>query len=177
LQKGGIPILQLIKKAQKGDDAAFLTLFQIYEKDIYRMAYIYVKNEEDALDIVQDVAYRSFSNIKALKNPEFFKTWLLKITINCAITFLKKNKNRSTPATENQGDVFLESEDLPMALTLKGLIDNLAAEEKTVVMLRFYKNHTFKEIAELLEIPLGTAKSILYRALHKLRTEFEKGMV
>lgn len=141
------------------------------------MAYIYVKNEEDALDIVQEVAYRSFSNIKALKNPEFFKTWLLKITINCAITFLEKNKNRSTPAMENQGDVFLESEDLPMALTLKGLIDNLAAEEKTVVMLRFYKNHTFKEIAELLEIPLGTAKSILYRALHKLRTEFEKGMV
>lgn len=177
MQKGGIPILQLIKKAQKRDDAAFLTLFQIYEKDIYRIAYIYVKNEEDALDIVQEVAYRSFSNIKALKNPEFFKTWLLKITINCAITFLEKNKNRSTPAMENKGDVFLESEDLPMALTLKDLIDNLAAEEKTVVMLRFYKNHTFKEIAELLEIPLGTAKSILYRALHKLRTEFEKGMV
>ena len=141
------------------------------------MAYIYVKNEEDALDIVQEVAYRSYKNIKALKNPEFFKTWLLKITINCAITFLKKNNNSSNLAWDHPGDVFMESEDLPLALTLNNLIDNLADDEKSVVMLRFYKNHTFKEIAELLEIPLGTAKSILYRALHKLRTEFEKGMV
>lgn len=141
------------------------------------MAYIYVKNEEDALDIVYEVAYRSFKNINALKIPEFFKTWMLKITINCAITFLKKNKNSGTLALDHPGDVFLESEDLPIVMTLNNLIDKLAADEKSVVILRFYKNHTFKEIAELLEISLGTAKSILYRALHKLRTEFEKGMV
>lgn len=70
-----------------------------------------------------------------------------------------------------------ENENLPLALTLQDLIEKLLVEEKSVVLLRFYKNHTFKEIAEVMDIPLGTAKSILYRALRKLRTEYEKGLV
>lgn len=81
-----------MKKAQKGNDKAFIKLFQQYEKDIYRMAYVYVNNKDDALDIVQEVAYQSFKKINTLKNPEFFKTWLMKITMNCAINLAKKNK-------------------------------------------------------------------------------------
>lgn len=64
--RGLISIFQLITEAQKGDDGAFLKLFQLHEEDIYRMAFIYVKNQEDALDVVQEVAYRSFKN---KKNP------------------------------------------------------------------------------------------------------------
>ena len=61
-----IEIKRLFKKAQNGDDEAFLKLFQTYEKEVYRIAYIYVKNEEDALDIVQETAYRSFKNFNSL---------------------------------------------------------------------------------------------------------------
>ena len=85
-------IIRLIKKAQKGNDKAFLKLFQQYENDIYRMAYVYVKNKEDALDVVQEVAYQSFKKIDTLKQPEYFKIWLMKITINCSINIVKKNK-------------------------------------------------------------------------------------
>ncbi|WP_438823753.1 sigma factor [Bacillus sp. JJ1764] len=56
------------------------------------MAFTYVKNQNDALDVVQETAYRSFKNINTLKNPEFFKTWLIKIAINCAIELVRKNK-------------------------------------------------------------------------------------
>ncbi|MEH7110046.1 sigma factor [Bacillus sp. JJ1764] len=59
---------------------------------MYRMAFTYVKNQNDALDVVQETAYRSFKNINTLKNPEFFKTWLIKIAINCAIELVRKNK-------------------------------------------------------------------------------------
>lgn len=77
-----------MKKAQKGNDEAFLTLFQQYEVEIYRVAYVYVKNKEDALDVVQEVAYQSFKKIDTLNNPEYFKTWLMKITMNCAINLI-----------------------------------------------------------------------------------------
>ncbi len=65
-------ISNLIKQAIQGDDEAFILIFQQYEEDIYRMAYVYVKNQSDALDIVQDVAYQSFKKINTLKNPDYF---------------------------------------------------------------------------------------------------------
>ncbi|WP_319005818.1 hypothetical protein [Metabacillus niabensis] len=52
--------IRLVKKAQNGDDKAFLKLFQKLQEDIYRTAYVYVKNKDDALDVVQEVAYQSF---------------------------------------------------------------------------------------------------------------------
>lgn len=85
-------MIRLVKKAQKGNDKAFLKLYQQFEEDIYRLAYVYVKNKDDALDVVQEVAYQSFKKIDTLKKPEYFKTWLMKITINCAINVIRKNK-------------------------------------------------------------------------------------
>lgn len=170
-----IAIIKLVKKAQKGDDKAFLKLFQKYEEDIYRMAYVYVRNEADALDVVQEVAYRSFKKIETLNKPEYFKTWLIKITISCALNLIKKNKKVVPLKPEHEEHMGAEDEDVPLNLTLKDLIDKLKAEEKSVVLLRFYQNHTFQEIAEILDMPLGTAKSVLYRALKKLRNEYLKG--
>ncbi|MEW8987886.1 MAG: sigma factor, partial [Bacillus sp. (in: firmicutes)] len=64
-------MLSLIKKAQRGNDKAFLELFQQYEQDLYRMAYIYVKNQSDAMDVVQETAYKSFKSINELKEPKY----------------------------------------------------------------------------------------------------------
>jgi RNA polymerase sigma-70 factor (ECF subfamily) len=161
--------------AQKGNDKAFLNLFQQYEEDIYRMAYVYVKNKEDALDIVQEVAYQSFKKINTLKKPEYFKTWLIKITMNCATNVVRKNKKVVHLKPEYEGLIGVENEDIPLSISLQDLIEALEDDEKSIVLLRFYHNHTFKEISELLEIPLGTAKSVLYRALDKLRKQFKEG--
>ena len=163
-----------MKKAQKGNDKAFLKIFQQYEEDIYRMAFVYVKNQEDALDVVQEVAYQSFKKIHTLKKPEYFKTWLMKITINCAINIVKKNRKVIQLIPEFEEFIGSDDEDIPLSLTLQDLIDTLQEDEKSIVLLRFYQNYTFKEISEVLEIPLGTAKSVLYRALDKLRKEFKE---
>ncbi|MGG3890603.1 sigma-70 family RNA polymerase sigma factor [Metabacillus fastidiosus] len=160
-----------MKKAQKGDDKAFLKLFQQYEKDIYRMAYMYVKNEDDALDIVQEVAYRSFKRIETLKKPEYIKTWLIRITISCAIDCIKENKKVVQLKLENEKIMKLEGEDISLSISLNQLLNELNKDEKSVIILRFYEDYSFKEIAELLNIPLGTSKSILYRALQKLRKQ------
>ena len=163
-------MLNLIKKAQKGNDKAFLTLFQQYEQDIYRTAFVYVKNQSDALDVVQETAYRSFKSIKNLKEPKYFKTWLIRIAISCAIDLLRKQKNVVQMKPDYvefiSDDV---NEDIDLEMTVRDLIERLNEDEKSVIILRFYEGLTIKEISEELDIPLGTAKTILYRALDKLR--------
>lgn len=168
-------INQLVKKAQKGDEKAYIALYQQYELDIYRMAYVYVKNKEDALDIVQETAYKSFSQIKTLKNSEYFKTWLIRIAINIALNHLRKEKKvihlkpeyaETLPANEK--------EDVSLQITLKGLIEGLDDNEKSVVLLRFYADHTISEISDILDMPLGTVKTILYRSLEKLRMQMKR---
>ncbi|RKD22950.1 RNA polymerase [Ammoniphilus oxalaticus] len=167
-------MIRLVEKSQKGDAKAFLKLFQMYEIEVYRTAFIYVKNEDDALDIAQDVAYQSFKKIRSLKNPEYLKTWLIRITINCAINTVRRNQKVVHLKPEIEQMISSEDEDIPLSLTLQELIDTLREDEKSVVLLRFYHDHTFKEIAEALDIPLGTAKSILYRALAKLRKDLKE---
>jgi RNA polymerase sigma-70 factor (ECF subfamily) len=138
------------------------------------MAYVYVKNKEDALDVVQDVAYQSFKKINTLKSPEYFKTWLIKITINCAINVVRKNEKVLYLKPEYVEFIGIEDEDISLSISLRELIEALEEDEKSIVLLKFYQNYTFKEISEVLEIPLGTAKSVLYRALTKLRKKFKE---
>lgn len=164
----------MVKKAQKGNDKAYVKLFQQYEVDLYRMAYVYVKNRDDALDVVQETAYLSFKRIHTLKEPAYFKTWLTRIAIHCSIDLLRKRQK--VVQLEPGYEQFMGStdEDIPLSLSLQDLIDRLSEEEKSLVLLKFYNDHTFKEIAEILEIPLGSAKSILYRALGKLRNQMKE---
>ncbi|MBS4218378.1 sigma-70 family RNA polymerase sigma factor [Bacillus sp. FJAT-49711] len=170
-------ITRLIKKAQKGDDQAFLKLFQPYQEDLYRIAFTYVKNQNDALDVVQETAYRSFKKIDTLKKPEYFKTWLIKIAINCAIELIRNNKKVVQLKPEYEEYIGSEDKDVSLSITLQELLDHLNEEEKSIVLLKFYEGYSFKEIAILLNMPLGTAKSILYRALHKLRKDFKEASI
>jgi RNA polymerase sigma-70 factor (ECF subfamily) len=165
-------LVNLVKKAQKGNDKAFSRLFLTYEQDIYRTAFIYMKNQSDALDVVQETAYRSFKSIKNLKDPIYFKTWLMRIAINCSLDLLRKQKNlvQLKPNFDEfiSGDV---NEDIALEMTVHDIIERLKEFEKSVIILRFYEDLTIKEVAETLDIPLGTAKTILYRALNKLRKD------
>lgn len=167
-------MIKLVKKAQKGDDKAFMKLFQQYEEDIYRMAYVYLKNESDALDVVQEVAYRSFKKIDTLKNPNYLKTWLIRIAITCSIDLIRKNKKVVQLKPEHQEAISVEDEDLPLSLTLQELLEQLNEEEKSIILLKYYEGYSFQEIADILNIPLGSAKSVLYRTLGKLRKQFKE---
>lgn len=167
-------IIRLVKKAQNGDEKAFLKLFQQYQEDLYRIAYAYVKNQNDALDVIQEVAYRSFKKIDTLNNPEYFKTWITKIAITCSIDLVRKNKKVIQLKPEYEEFIGSEEVDVTLSITLQDLLHQLNEDEKSIVILKFYQGYSFKEIAELLEIPLGTTKSVLYRALHKLRKKLKE---
>ena len=83
----------LVNRAKNGDAEAFAQLFAQFEVDLYKMAYVYVGNEADALDVVQEVAYRSFKYIHSLQGATYIKTWLMRIAINCATDVLKRRGN------------------------------------------------------------------------------------
>lgn len=138
------------------------------------MAFTYVKNQNDALDVVQETAYRSFKKIDTLKNPEYFKTWLIKIAINCAIELVRKNKKVIELKPQYEEFIGFEDEDIPLTVTLQDLLEQLNEDEKSIIILRFYQEYSLKEIADLLNMPLGTTKSVLYRALIKLRKKFKE---
>ena len=114
-----------------------------------------------------DQAYQSFKKISTLKKAEYFKTWLLKITINCALNLL----NKKVVPLSLDFDVLVgeEDEDIALTLSLHTLIDTLKEDEKSIILLKYYDDRTLKEISEILDIPLGTVKSVLYSALDKLR--------
>ncbi len=161
----------LVKKAQQGDEEAFLALFQSIEALLYRTAYVYMNNREDALDVVQETACRSFLSIKNLREPKYFKNWAVRIAINCALDEIRKRKKvismESLPLKEH-----LEAEedpDLSLSLSLLDLLKSLPERNKTVIVLRFYHDFTLEMIAEAMGLPLSTVKTILYKSLKKLR--------
>lgn len=166
--KGGIDVQKrLIRRAQKGDMQAYEDLFGMYEVELYKLAFVYVKNREDALDLVQEVAYRSCKYIKSLKKPAYYKTWLIRILMNCASDYSKKHPVHA----EMEPELYIAEQDesLDIKVTLEGVMQYLTKEEKDVVLLKYYEDYTFEQIAEVLELKLGTTKTILYRALKKLR--------
>jgi RNA polymerase sigma-70 factor (ECF subfamily) len=80
----------LIRKAIQGDSDAFEQLLIEHSDRLYRTAYLYVRNRDDALDVVQETAYKAFSSISQLRNEKFFLTWITKILIHCAYDIQKK---------------------------------------------------------------------------------------
>jgi RNA polymerase sigma-70 factor, ECF subfamily len=141
------------------------------------MAFTYVKNQNDALDVVQETAYRSFKKIDTLKNPEYFKTWLINIAINCAIELVRKNKKVIELKPQYEEFIGFEDEDISLSITLQDLLDQLNEGEKSIIILRFYQEYSLKEISDLLNMPIGTTKSVLYRALIKLRKKFKGAQI
>lgn len=162
-------IIGFKRKKQKSNEKVFLELFQQYEQDIYRMAYVYVKNRDDALDVVQETAYRAFLKFGTLKDVQYIKTWLIKITMNCAVDLLRKKKKVVHLQTADTELLSIGMSDIPLSISLQDLLELLDENQKTIVILKFYQGYTYQEISEFINKPVSTVKSILYRALEKLR--------
>ncbi|WP_052877848.1 sigma factor [Thermoanaerobacter wiegelii] len=88
-------IEELVSRAKKGDDDAFYELISNLKEQLYRIAFSYLKNEEESLEALQEVTYRVYINIKKLKKAKYFNSWVIRIMINYCINELR-NKKRFT---------------------------------------------------------------------------------
>lgn len=160
-------------------DEMFLTALYAEEQYIYRISYVYLKQEQEALENVQEVAFRAWKYRKSLKEVSYFKTWLTRITINSALRLLKKHQ-QLTLTYEDTGAVDdIESssfENLVVdQLYLADLLERLEVKERSLLLLRYQADYSFQEIADLLDIPISTVKSTLYRTIQKLQRHQMKG--
>ena len=134
-------------------------------KKLYKLAYSYVHNENDALDIVQESAYKAIKNSKSLKNTQYAGTWIYRIVINESISFFRNHKQQTVPLYEIDG----EAEDIYTDLDLRQALEQLEPLDKTVIVLRFFEGLQLNQIAQMLDENLNTVKSRLYRSLKKLK--------
>ncbi len=142
-----------------------------YQK-YYRLAYSYVHNEQDALDIVQAGAYKAISRAHTLRSEEFAGTWIYRIMMNEAVNFVRKNRREYAEIEENMAS----SEDVYQDIDLRRAIEELPEKERAIIVLRFFEDMTIERVAQVLGLNLSTAKSRLYRVLEKLRIKLdEKG--
>lgn len=139
-----------------------------YEK-LYRLAFSYVKNEQDAMDVVQDSVYKAMKYAGQVKQKEYIKTWLWRIVMNTAVDAARR---RSRFVSDDQ---VLEQgrEDRYEDTDVLSALDELEERERKVVVLKYFEEWTIKEIADCLQVNQNTVKSILYRALKKLKAKVE----
>ena len=153
---------------QKIEEQAESLLLNNYEK-YYRLAYSYVKNESDALDIVQESAYKALKDLNKLKDQSLLSTWIYRIVINTSIDFLRKRNNE----TVSIYDLEIPHEDKYQGDDPKEMIAFLNEEERTIVILKFFEDLKLEEIADALNMNVNTVKTRLYRALKKIRVTLE----
>ncbi|MEK4967103.1 sigma-70 family RNA polymerase sigma factor [Cytobacillus sp. FSL R7-0696] len=159
----------LIKRAIKGDMESLEELLLIHSDQLYRTAYLYVQNREDALDVVQEASYKAFIAIEQLKQEKYFLTWLTRILIHCAYSVLKKrNKEVRIQATH---EIFKQQHE-PTSEALLDLLDvirTLKEKQKHAIILFYFHDLTINEISKVMKIPEGTVKTYLRRGKEKLK--------
>lgn len=175
--KGGNMEL-LVKKAQRGDAEAFIVLIEKNKESLKRIAFSYLKNEEDIADAIQETILNAYENIKTLKKAAYFRTWLVRILINNCTKIYRRNKEHIhyeyTPEevlpdkNKEKFSVFFSTE-----LEFRNLLEQLPEESRTIFQLYFGEQFTTAEIAEILKMNENTVKSRIHRGKEVLRKELK----
>lgn len=142
-----------------------------YKDSIYRLAYSYVRNVENALDIVQESIYKAFSSINSLKKSEFIKTWFYKIVVNTSIDFIRKRKKEILVDDEFILYNDLGHSDVYGDIDLQKALSKLPQDYRTIITLRYFEDLKIKEIAMVLDLNENTVKTKLYKGLDKLKVD------
>ena len=145
-------------------------IFDSYES-MYRMAYSYVRNEDDAMDIVQESAYKAIRGASAVSQPDYLKTGLFRIVIHTSIDFIRKHKQEVSCQELAEPAAWDSYTDFD---TIEAL-DVLNERERAVIVLHFFEDRTLAEVAKILDLNVNTAKTTLYRSLKKLKVQLTEG--
>ena len=173
---------QLVLKAKEGSQKAFADLMQRYKDSIYFMSLKMVNNKEDAMDITVETFAKAFEKLDKYQPEYAFSTWLFRVATNNCIDFLRKKK-LNTVSIDNMMD---DDDDRPMQIKsdtlnpeessikrqqseeLKLLVESLPPRYRNLLTLRYFDELSYEEIAQQLDLPLGTVKAQLFRAKYLL---------
>ena len=164
--------MSIITQIKKGDQQAFEELIEEYKLPIYKTAKAILKDEDDVCDAIQDTCLSIYKNICNLKNEKYFKTWVIRITINKCNDIIAKHKLNSEKILKIQADKtetqFSFDNDIIMKTDLQMAMNLLEEDLKLITTLYYYNDMSISDISVILDIPKGTVKSRISRAREKL---------
>ena len=145
-------------------------LMEHYDK-LYRLAYSYMKNEEDAMDVVQESVYKAIRSCEQIRTESQIASWCYQIVVRTALDMIRKQRREVIGIEDYQEESYRDQyEDIDVMKSL----NILSEEEKSIIILRYFEEQKLKEIAGIMEESENTIKSKLYRALKKLKVELIK---
>jgi len=169
----------LVIRAKDGDQKAYAELMQRYKDSIYFMALKMVNNKDDAMDLTVETFAKAFENIEKYKPDFAFSTWLFRIATNNCLDFIRKKRlnvvslQTLTDEDKEEKQLQIASDTLDPEQTsikkqesekLKSIVEQLPQRYRTLIILRYYDEQSYEEIAQQLDLPLGTVKAQLFRA-------------
>ncbi|MDX8360921.1 RNA polymerase sigma factor [Cytobacillus sp. IB215316] len=159
---------------RKGISEQQLTEFILEHKQkCYRLAYSYVKNSEDALDIVQESIQKALTSIHTLQDKNSLKSWYYRIVVNTSLDFIRKKKKVSVVDTHTMELISPSKYDNYEQLNLEMIIEYLPDKYKTIIILKYFEDLTLEQVANVLNENVSTIKSRLYKALQLLRIKID----
>lgn len=169
-------ISRLVRAAQRGNKEALLELILAEQDAYYRLAYSYMKNEHDAMDVMEDMIVTLYEKLEQLKKREAFYSWSKTILVNRCKTVLR-NQNRFVPLEEKESpEPSLEAwtKDNPYRVTesdmdLSVLLAHLNPRQREAIELRYVHDLPYQTIADITEAPVGTIKSRISQGIQKLK--------
>jgi RNA polymerase sigma-70 factor, ECF subfamily len=177
---------RLIAECLAGRTAAFGMLVRRYQDRLFNGVVRVVDNSEDAADVVQDAFLNAYQSLNSFKGDSEFFTWLYRIAFNAAISLRRKRKaivsidgsadEKSVEPADNSeysqpGSALERSEEDGQLLAALG---KLSSEHRVVLVLKDLEGQKYEEIAEVLDVPIGTVRSRLHRARMELRDLLHK---
>jgi RNA polymerase sigma-70 factor (ECF subfamily) len=178
---------RLIKACLEGDTTAFGELVRRYQDRLYNTVFRLVGNAEDAYDVVQDAFLNAFLSLGSFKGDSLFFTWLYRIAVNTAITLKRKQRvvislhagpsgedahDPADPSEANEPGRGLEQAE--QEKRIQTALNRLSPEHRAVLILKDMEGQKYEEMAEILQVPIGTIRSRLHRARTELREVLEQ---
>jgi RNA polymerase sigma factor (sigma-70 family) len=168
----------LVQRATKGDQKAYAELMGRYRDAIYYMLLKMVNNSSDAEDLTIEAFGKAFKNIQQYTPNYAFSTWLFKIATNNCIDFIRKRKATTISLDQNDDDPDKMTPDIQASILdpeeemikeqkqkmMREIVSKLKPRYRKLIELRYFKEYSYEEIAEELELPIGTVKAQLFRA-------------
>lgn len=174
----------LIERIKLGDNSAFELLVKRYQQKVFQTCIGFVHNEEDAADLTQEVFIRVYKRLHTFKGNSTFSTWLYRISINMSLNFLRKQKVRHlfTRIDVEDEDKELIAEERTDQNILRrdekkkiaSILQKLTVAQRKAFVLSHYQELSNKELADVLEISIKAAESLLYRARVRLQEILNK---
>ena len=169
------PDQDLAERFRDGDRAAFDALVRRHQKGMWRLIRRYVKSDADAADVTQLAFVRAFRGLAAFRGTATVRSWLYRIAINCALSWLRDHRREEASEidddalTDGKPSAHARISDGQDGARLRRAIGQLPPKQKLVLELRVFDDLSFKEVAELADCTENTAKVNFHYAVKKLR--------